>query len=194
MAENRTEPPRWFHASVEWGPTAVFLLVYQIAGFYQAIAADTAATALALAVSWRLCRRVPVLPFVTLVLVLIFGGLTLWLQSALFAKMIPTLVNGLFAVVLIYGYVKDLPVLKWAIGVQMPEITAPAWRRLTLRYALFFVALALLNEAILSTQSTDLWVAFKTYGDLVLLLLFIASQAPFVDRHRIAVQEAGNPE
>ena len=164
----------------------IFFFVYQIWGFYTATAAAMPATLLAVTLSWRLGRRVPVLPLVTLFLVVVLGGLTLWFRSELFAKLIPTVVSSLFAAILLFGYVRDLPILKHAIGSQMPDITAAAWRRLTLRYALFFAGLALLNEVIWRTQPTELWVAYKTYGDLGLLLLFIASQVPFVGRHQIA--------
>ena len=81
---------------------------------------------------------------------------------------------------------RDLPWLRYSIGPQMPAITAPAWRRLTVRYSLFFLATAVLNEAIWRSQPTDLWVLFKSYGAPLLLLLFIASQVPFVRRHRVA--------
>ena len=187
LVENRKDAPRWFHASVEWGPSAIFLLAYHHqGGLHQATAALMAATAAAFALSWVVSRRIPVMPFVTLVLVVVFGGLTLWLRSELFVKTVPTIVNATLAIILVAAYARDLPVLKRTIGCQMPEITAPAWRRLTLRYALFFAALALLNEMIWRTQSTDLWVAYKTYGDLCLLLLFIASQIPFIGRHRVS--------
>lgn len=188
MAERPTPPPRWLNAAIEWSPALVFFGVYHLWGFFPATGAVMAATAISVALIWRLGRRIPVLPLVSLVLVVALGGLTLWLQSELFTKAIPTLVNGLFAAVLLFGYVRGLPLLRHAIGPQMPAITAWAWRRLTLRYVFFFAALAGLNVVVWRTQTTDVWVAFRTYGDLGLLLLFIASQVPFVGRHMIAAQ------
>lgn len=188
MAKNPQKVPAWLHAVVEWSPALIFFLIYQVWGFFAATAAAMPVTLLAVTLTWRLGRRIPVLPLVTLFLVVVLGGLTLWFRSELFAKLIPTVVSGLFSAILLFGYLRDLPVLKHAIGAQMPDITAAAWRRLTLRYALFFAGLAVLNEFIWRTQSTELWVAYKTYGDLGLLLLFIASQVPFVGRHRVANQ------
>lgn len=193
IVEGRKGSSRWFNALVEWGPTTVFLIAYHAGGLYQATAALMVAAAVAFALSWTVGRRLPVMPFVTLVLVAVFGGLTLWLRSEVFVKSIPTLVNGLLAAILFIGYARDLPVLRYAIGAQMPVITPWAWRRLTLRYALFFAAVAALNELIWRTQSTDLWVAFKTYGDLGLLLLFIACQVPFVGRHMVETRPDDAP-
>lgn len=193
MAKNRRKAPPWLHAAVEWSPALIFFLIYQVWGFFAATAAAMPVTLLAVTLTWHLGRRIPVLPLVTLFLVVVLGGLTLWFQSELFAKLVPTVVSSLFAAILLFGYLRKLPFLKHAIGAQMPDITAAAWQRLTLRYALFFAGLAVLNEVIWRTQPTEIWVAYKTYGDLCLLLLFIASQVPFVGRHRIAGQAETEP-
>jgi len=177
---------RWFAAAVDWGPTAVFLIVYHGQGLLPATAALMAATVVAFALSWRRSRRVPVLPCLAVVLVLVFGGTALWLRSELFVKTIPTIIKSSFAAVLLVAYVTDLPVLRYAIGSQMPSITAHSWRLLTLRYAVFFACLAGLNEVIWRSQPTDIWVVYNSFGDLALLGLFILGQVPFVRRHLLA--------
>jgi intracellular septation protein len=124
----------------------------------------------------------------------VFGGLTLWLQDETFIKMKPTIVQALFAAILLGGLVFRRPLLKPLLGSMMPSMSDRAWGQLTLRYALFFIAMALLNEVVWRTQSTDLWVSFKVFGLPVLTILFITSQLPFLNRHagRISRIEPGS--
>ena len=183
----RARPPLWITLVIEWGPAAVFVLTYRVSDLFTAKAALMAATAAAFLAAWRLERRIAVLPLLSLVLILGFGSLALWLRSETAIKVIPTVIDLLFSGLLLVAYQRGLPWLRLCIGPQMPAITAPAWHRLTLRYCLFFLTTAVLNEAIWRSQPTELWVLFKSYGAPLLLLFFIASQVPFVRRHRVAV-------
>jgi len=176
-------PPRWLQPAVDYGPLAVFFVVYLAAGLMAATAAVIGASLLALALAWTLQRRVPLIPLITAAVVAVFGGLTLWLQDETFIKMKPTIVQALFAAILLGGLVFRRPLLKPLLGAVMPPMSDRAWGQLTLRYALFFIAMALLNEVVWRTQSTDLWVSFKVFGLPVLTILFIASQLPFLNRH-----------
>jgi intracellular septation protein len=185
--------PRWLKPAVDYGPLAVFFVTYVTLGLMAATAALIAASLLALLCAWVLERRVPVIPLVTTAIVAVFGGLTLWLQDETFIKMKPTIVQALFALILLGGLAFGRPLLKPLLGPMMPPMSDAAWRQFTLRYALFFVAMAALNEVVWRTQSTDFWVAFKVFGLSGLTFLFILSQIPFVGRQARLAQLAAKP-
>jgi intracellular septation protein len=176
-------PPRWLQPAVDYGPLVIFFLVYVGAGLMAATAAVIAASLIGLALAWTLQRRVPLIPLLTAAVVAVFGGLTLWLQDETFIKMKPTIVQALFAAILLGGLALDRPLLKPLLGRMMPPLSDLAWRRFTLRYALFFIAMALLNEVVWRTQSTSVWVTFKVFGLSGLTFLFILTQMPFINRH-----------
>jgi intracellular septation protein len=143
-----------------------------------------AATVIALAVSWTWTRKLAMVPLIGAVFVAIFGGLTLWLQNDTFIKVKVTLVNLLFGTVLLSGLAFRKQFLKLILGEAL-KMDDEGWRILTLRWGLFFFALALLNEIVWRTVSTDLWVNFKVFGILPITLLFALSQAPLMSRHLI---------
>jgi intracellular septation protein len=153
----------------------------------QATAVLIVATTILTGLGYALTRKIQPMPIVTLVVVGIFGGLTLWLQDETFIKMKPTIILSLFAAVLIGGLLMGRPLLKSLMGSAL-ELDDAGWRKLTARFALFFLATALLNEFIWRTQSTDLWVDFKVFGILGLNVLFILSQIPLIRRHQLNSQ------
>jgi intracellular septation protein len=193
---NATGPaPRWLKPAVDYGPLAVFFASYLLLGLMAATAALIAASVVALALAWFLERRVPLVPLVTAAIVVVFGGLTLWLQDETFIKMKPTIVQAIFALVLLGGLAVGRPLLKPLLATMMPPMSDRAWRQFTLRYGLFFVAMAALNELVWRTQSTDVWVTFKVFGLSGLTFLFILSQLPFVGRAtRLAQPAQDQPE
>jgi intracellular septation protein len=168
--------------AVDYGPLAIFFVVYLTAGLMAATAAIIAASLVALALAWTLQRRVPLIPLITAAVVAVFGGLTLWLQDETFIKMKPTIVQALFAAILLVGLAFRRPLLKPLLGRMMPPMSDAAWRQFTLRYALFFIAMALLNEVVWRAQSTDFWVTFKVFGLPALTIAFILAQMPFIAR------------
>jgi len=178
-----THTPRWLRPAVDYGPLAAFFLTYLLYGLMPATAVVVVASIAALGAAWAIERRVPLIPLVTAAVVAVFGGLTLWLQDETFIKMKPTIVQALFAAILLGGLAFRRPLLKPLLGAMMPPMSDRAWGQLTLRYALFFIAMALLNELVWRTQSTDFWVSFKVFGLPVLTILFIVSQMPFLNRH-----------
>ena len=178
-----TQTPRWLRPAVDYGPLAAFFVTYLLHGLMAATAVVVAASLVALVAAWVVERRVPLIPLITAAVVAVFGGLTLWLQDETFIKMKPTIVQALFAAVLLGGLAFRRPLLKPLLGAMMPPMSDRAWGQLSLRYALFFVAMALLNELVWRTQSTDFWVSFKVFGLSVLTILFIVSQMPFLNRH-----------
>jgi intracellular septation protein len=140
------------------------------------------ATLVALAVHFWLVRRLPIMPLVSGVVVLVFGGLTLVLQDELFIKLKPTIVNTMFGLILLAGLYWRKPILAIVLD-SMLELTDEGWRKLTLRWALFFFVLAILNEVVWRTQTTDLWVKFKVFGIMPLTVLFALAQTPLIIRH-----------
>jgi intracellular septation protein len=200
-------PPNSSHAplnpfvkiALELGPLGVFFLanVYgdKLAAILPPLAAlggrlfvATAlfilATLVALAVSLALTRRLPIMPFVTGIVVLVFGGLTLWLQNDEFIKMKPTIVNLLFGAVLLGGLLFRRPLLGYVFD-SVFRLDDEGWRKLTLRWGIFFFALAVLNELIWRNFPTDFWVTFKVFGIVPLTILFTLFQMPLIQRHAL---------
>lgn len=177
--------PLWLRPLVDYGPLAAFLGAYLAADLMAATAAILVATAAVLLLSLLVVRRVPRLPLVTAALVGVFGGLTLWLNDPQFIKMKPTIVEALFAAILLGGLALGKPLLRPVLGLALPwDLTERGWRVLTLRWGLFFASLAAANEAVWRTQSTDIWVSFKVFGILGLTLAFAVAQTPLLYRHR----------
>jgi intracellular septation protein len=152
------------------------------AGIFVATAVFMVAILVALAASYALMRRLPVMALVSAVVVVVFGGLTLVLQDELFIKLKPTIIYLLFAGVLFGGLVFRKPLLAMVFD-QMFHLTEEGWRKLTIRWALFFLALAVLNEIVWRTQSTDTWVAFKVFGVTPLTFVFAALQYPLLVKY-----------
>ena len=142
------------------------------------------ATAIALAASWMLTRTLPIMPLVSGVVVFVFGGLTLWLQDDVFIKMKPTIINTLFGGVLLGGLWFGKSLLGYVFDSAF-SLDAEGWRKLTLRWGLFFLFLAIVNEIVWRSFSTDAWVAFKVWGIMPITLLFTFSQMPLIMRHSL---------
>jgi intracellular septation protein len=147
------------------------------------------ATAIALTVSWLVLRKLPMMPLVSGVVVLFFGALTLWLHEELFIKMKPTIVNALFGSVLLGGLAFGKSFLGYAFDSAF-RLDAEGWRKLTLRWGIFFFFLAVLNEFVWRSFSTDFWVAFKVWGTMPITIAFTLSQMPLIMRHTLPEPEA----
>jgi intracellular septation protein len=163
--------------ALELGPLVLFFLANQRAGIFTATALFLAATLIALAIHYVLVRKLPIMPLVSGVVVVVFGGLTLALQDELFIKLKPTIVNTLFGVVLLGGLFFGKSLLALVLD-SVLDLTEEGWRKLTFRWALFFFALAILNEIVWRTQTTDFWVSFKVFGIMPLTLVFAFAQTP----------------
>jgi intracellular septation protein len=151
-------------------------------GIFVATAVFMAAIVIAFVVSYVLTRHLPVMPLVTAIIVLVFGSLTLVLHDELFIKLKPTIIYLLFGAVLLGGLAFGKPLLGVVFD-SVFHLTDEGWRKLTLRWALFFFALALLNEIVWRTQTTDVWVSFKVFGVVPLTFLFGALQYPLLTKY-----------
>jgi intracellular septation protein len=143
-----------------------------------------AATALALAASWLLTRTLPLMPLVSGVVVFVFGALTLYLHDDIFIKMKPTIVNALFGSVLLGGLFFGKSLLGYVFNSAF-SLDAEGWKKLTLRWGLFFFVLAAMNEVVWRNFSTDFWVAFKVWATMPITILFTVSQMPLILRHSL---------
>lgn len=183
-------PNPWAKLAIELGPLLVFFFANARFGIFAATAAFMVAITVSLGLSWWLVRKVPTMPLVTAIFVLVFGGLTLWLQDELFIKLKPTVVNGLFAAILFGGLIMGRPLLKPLLDTVLP-LDAEGWRKLTWRWAWFFVLLAGLNELVWRSFPTDVWVNFKVFGIMPLTILFSLAQVPLIRRHALPEAEGG---
>jgi intracellular septation protein len=164
------------------GPLVLFFAANSKFGIYAATGAFMAAVLIALVVSYVMTRHVAIMPLVTAGIVLVFGGLTIILHDDLFIKLKPTIIYVLFGGTLLVGLALDKPFLSIMFD-QMFHLTAQGWRKLTWRWALFFLFLAVLNEIVWRTQTTDFWVSFKLFGVVPLTFLFGALQYPLLVKH-----------
>ena len=161
--------------AVEVGPLVVFFVVNARAGIFWGTGVFMGATVLSLIASRILFGRIPVMPLVTGVCVMVFGGLTLWLQDDHFIKIKPTIVNALFAGALFIGLLAGQSLLRVIFG-EVFRLTDEGWRKLTLRWAFFFTFLAVLNEVVWRSFTTDTWVSFKVFGVMPLTMAFAVAQ------------------
>ena len=190
MAEDAKEPevnwtelkPQLIKMALELGPLVIFFIVNARADIFVGTAWFMGAMVVSLALSWLLLKKVALMPLVTGVVVLVFGALTLWLHDDTFIKMKPTIVDSLFGVVLLGGLLFRVSLLRYVFG-DVYKLKPEGWTILTLRWGLFFFALAILNEVVWRTQSTDFWVAFKVWATMPLTIIFAASQLGVLRRY-----------
>jgi intracellular septation protein len=169
--------------ATELGPLVVFFFANSRFGIFTATAVFMVATVVALSVSYAINRRLAVLPMVTGVFVMVFGGLTIWLNDDLFIKLKPTIVNTLFGVILLGGLAMGRPLLQVVLD-SVIELTDEGWRKLTFRWGLFFLFLAVLNEVVWRNVPTDTWVSFKVFGIMPITMVFALSQMRLLIRYR----------
>lgn len=167
---------------VEVGPLAVFFLVNARAGIYWGTGLFMGATIISLIASRVMFGRIPPMPLISGAFILVFGGLTVWLQDDHFIKLKPTIVNGLFAAALFGGLLAGHSLLKIVFG-EVFRLTEDGWRKLTFRWACFFTCLALLNEIVWRTVSTDTWVSFKVFAIMPLTMIFAVAQLGLLKAH-----------
>ena len=170
--------------ALEAGPLVVFFVTNGQFGIMPATAAFMVATPIAVALSYRLEKRIPVMPIVGCGFVMLFGGLTLWMDDAFFIKVKPTIVNALFAAVLFVGLALKRPYLKLLMGGVL-HLDDAGWHKLGLRWAVFFVVLAVLNEIVWRNFSTEFWAGFKLFGLMPLTMVFAILQVPLITAHQI---------
>lgn len=189
------KPAAWVKPALEFGPIVAFFVAFrwfkdqtvtiggiEYGGFILATAIFVPLLVLSTLILKRLTGRLSVMQIVTLVLVLVFGGLTVWLNDERFFKMKPTIIYALFAATLGFGLMRGRSYLAFALDEAMP-LKPEGWTILTRRLALFFAGLAIANEAIWRTMSDSAWVNFKTFGLPAALLLFFLAQGGLLQKY-----------
>ncbi|MBO9421820.1 MULTISPECIES: septation protein A [Stappiaceae] len=189
--------------ALELGPLGVFFLfnsrgeqiaesfpVLKAVGepIFLATAAFMVAITISLVVSLSLTKRLPIMPLVSGVVVIVFGALTLWLHDELFIKLKPTIVNSLFGAILLGGLFFGKALLGYVFDSAF-KLTDEGWRKLTFRWGVFFFVLAAINEIVWRSFSTDFWVSFKVFGVMPITLIFTLTQLPLIQKHAIVEDE-----
>lgn len=174
--------PQVIKLALELGPLVVFFVMNGRTNIFVATAWFMGAMVLSLLLSWIILRKIAVMPLVTGIVVLVFGGLTLWLQDDTFIKMKPTITNLLFGGVLLGGLLFGQSLLRYVFG-DVYKLRPEGWWRLTLNWGIFFFILAVLNEVVWRNFSTDAWVAFKVWGIMPLTVIFSMTQVPLLNKY-----------
>jgi len=182
-SDNPTKRNSWLRPTIEYGPVVLFFVALKIWGLMPATAVLIVASLLAVSFGYVRERRLAWAPVVTTVIVVIFGGLTLIFNDETFIKMKPTVVYTFFAVSLWVGLLLKKPLLERLIGGGL-KMDHAGWRKLEGRYAVFCAVMAVLNEIVWRSQTTDIWGDFKL-GSIFLTFLFMATQLPMIRRHML---------
>ena len=169
---------------IDIGPLAVFFIFYTRSGLQASILPLMIATVIAVLFSYILEKKIPIMPTVGAGIVLIFGGLTIYFDNEVFIKMKPTIINLVFAAILYGGMLIKKPLLKILLGAAL-KLEEEGWSILTYRWIGFFIALAILNEIVWRTQSTDIWVNFKVFAILPITFIFTMTQFPLIKKYQI---------
>ena len=189
MSEDRTADdapamPPLLKLATEMGPLVAFFAANAWGGIFWATGIYMVTAAVALGFSWAMTRKIAIVPIVTLGFVVAFGALTLVLADETFIKVKVSIINALFGAILLSGLVMGRPLLKLAFG-EAVNLDAEGWHKLTIRWSLFFFAMAGLNEFVWRSVSTDAWVTFKVFGLLPLTVLFAVAQIRLMQRHMV---------
>ncbi len=191
--ETQSNSPKWLKPATEYGPVLIFFAAYYLGDLYHATMAIMISTAIALLVSYIFERRIPMMPLMTAVIIGVFGGLTLWLKDETFIKMKPTIIQAIFGFILLGGLALNKLFLKSVMG-SVWKMTDQGWRDLTVRFVGYFFAMAVINELVWRTQSTDFWVNFKVFGIMGLTFLFIMSQMRFIQNNVIEDEQTDDAD
>jgi intracellular septation protein len=168
---------------LDLGPLLVFFGTYAITNFFFATAAFMVAMALVIIVSLVRYRHVSAVLWFSAFMVLVLGGLTIWLHDETFIKMKPTVYYATVSLLLAYGTLAGKPYLKYVLGEAFPDLHEAGWLVLTRNFAIFFASMALLNEAVWRTQTTSFWLGFKIWGAIPLTMIFSMAHVPYVMRN-----------
>ena len=196
MSEAKREPSSGGRLLIDLGP----LLVFFVANFFAPVpgpvkifvATGAFMAAMLAAMLWSQIKygRISPLLWFSGIAVVVMGGITLWLHDETFIKIKPTLYYVFVAALLGFGLFTGRPLLKMVLGTAYPGLDEEGWRKLTRNWALFFLFMAVLNEAVWRNSSTDFWVGFKLWGAIPLTFLFALLNVPMLLRHGLTREEA----
>jgi len=176
---------------IDFGPLLIFFAAFKFGGLMVATGAFMVATLIAMGVSKVFDGKIPPMLWFNAAIVFTMGSLTLYLNDETFVKMKPTIIYGVFAAVLSFGLLTKRPLIKLVLEAGIPPLEERGWFILTRNFTLFFAAMALFNEIVWRTQTTDLWVTIKTFGFIPAFLIFVMTQAPVMMKYEIK-QDGGD--
>ncbi len=197
--EQGKEPSGTARLLIDVGPLLIFFLVNFLAPvpgaikIFVATGAFMAAMVAALVYSAIRFRYISPLLLFSGVMVVILGGLTIWLQNETFIKIKPTIYYALVAGLLSFGLATGRPLLKLVLGSAYPGLDEDGWTKLTRNWAIFFAVMAVVNEAVWRNSTTDFWIAFKLWGAIPATLLFAVANVPMLLRHGLTTDEQPKP-
>lgn len=169
--------------ALDFGPLLAFFLAYKFAGVIIGTGVFMATIAIAVAVSkWKLGKVSPML-WLSAILVLFFGSLTIYFHDQRFIQIKPTIIYSFFALMLFAGLARGKPLLKYLLQAAYDGLSEEGWRKLSRNWAFFFVFMAVLNEAMRATLSFDMWLSLKVWGVTIISFLFAAANLPMLMRH-----------
>jgi intracellular septation protein len=174
--------------ALDLGPLILFFAAFKFGGIFEATAVFMAASLVSLGIGYAKTRKISPMPLVTAIIVVVFGGLTLYLKNDTFIKMKPTVLYAIFGAVLLGGLAFNRLFIK-VVFAQAFELDEAGWRKLTWRWGFFAFALAAVNEIIWRNFSTDIWVDFKVWAIIPLIMLFALAQTPLVMKHEIGKKD-----
>ncbi|MBW8709313.1 MAG: septation protein A [Alphaproteobacteria bacterium] len=175
--------PQIRRLALDLGPLLIFFAAFKWGGFFVATGAFMAAICVSLALGYTIEKKISPMPLFTAVMVLIFGGLTLYLENKTFLKVKVTIIYSFFGAILLGGLIFNRLFIKYVFA-QAFDLTESGWRQLTWRWGGFFLALAAVNEAVWRNTSDDVWVSFKVWGIIPLIFLFALAQTRLVIKHQ----------
>ena len=189
--KTRREPGPAVRLAIDLGPLLVYLAVYWFTkNIVLSTAIFMAATLIAIVISWITTRKVSAMLWFSGAMVLVFGGLTVWLHDATFIKMKPTVYYVMVASILGFGLWTGRPTLKLVLGQAYPGLTDLGWTKLTRNWALFFVAMAVANEAVWRSTSMEFWLGYKLWGAMPATILFALANLPMLMKHGLNAEKA----
>jgi intracellular septation protein len=181
---------------LDYGPLLVFFIAYKVAGSglqgsLVATLAFMVAVIISIAIGLAVVKRVSPMVWISTILILGFGAITLYLRDPKFIQMKPTVIYIGFAVLLGGGLLRGKPLLKWLFGPVFPGLTQEGWMKLSRNWALFFVALAIANEIMRATLDFDTWLTVKVWGVTIVSLVFAIANMPMLLRHGLDPESKG---
>ena len=181
--------PGWFGPALDFGPLLAFFVAYKFLGIFAGTAIFMLAIAVAVLVSRIKLGRVSPMLWLSAILVVGFGGLTIWFHDPKFIQIKPTIIYTLFAGLLFGGLLTGRPLLKFVLEHGYKDLDETGWMKLSRNWAWFFVAMAVANELMRASFSFDQWLAVKVWGVTIATLIFAMANIPMLMKHGMALEK-----
>jgi intracellular septation protein len=179
----KPKPPSWLAPAIDYGPLLIFFVAYKLTDVFRGTAVFMVAIAIAVLVSRVKLGRVSPMLWLSAILIMVFGGLTIWMHDQRFIQFKPTIIYAILAAILFGGILIGKPLLKYVFEVGYHGLSDRGWMLLSRNWAVFFAVLAVINEIIRRLYSFDQWMMIKVYGIPILSVLFAMANLPMLMRH-----------